>query len=96
MPLMSADGSAVHIIVCDPNGIWTEMEAPILPVVDFNADGAVDLDDLVLLIDNWGTDNTLYDIGPFAWGDGVVDVQDLKVFIAEWEKANSANSQDEQ
>jgi len=41
-----------------------------------------------MLIDNWGTDKTLYDIGPFAWGDGKVDIEDLKVFIAEWEKAN--------
>jgi len=46
----------------------------------------VDLDDLRLLIDNWGTDNTLYDIGPYAWGDGKVDIEDLKVFTAEWEK----------
>jgi len=40
------------------------------------------------MIDNWGTDNTLYDIGPYAWGDGVVDIEDLKVFITEWEKEN--------
>jgi hypothetical protein len=50
----------------------------------------VDLDDLRLLIDNWGTDNTLYDIGPYAWGDGRVDIEDLKAFIAEWEKENPA------
>ena len=64
------------------------MEAPILPIVDFNADEVVDLADLVLLIDNWGTDNTLYDIGPYAWGDGIVDIQDLKVFIEYWELGN--------
>ena len=87
MPLMSPDGSALHII-CTPNGIWTEMEAPIHPIVDFNADEVVDLADLVLLIDNWGTDNTLYDIGPYAWGDGIVDIQDLKVFIEYWELGN--------
>ena len=68
----------------------TSWKTPILPIVDFNADGNVDLDDLRLLIDidNWGTDNTLYDIGPFAWGDGIVDIEDLKVFTAEWEKQN--------
>jgi hypothetical protein len=43
-----------------------------------------------MLIDNWGMDETLYDIGPMPWGDGVVDVEDLKVFIAEWEKENAA------
>ena len=36
--------------------------------------------------DNWGTDNKLYDIGPYAWGDGKVDIEDLKAFIAQWEK----------
>jgi hypothetical protein len=84
---VTADGSALYIL-CDPNDdmtTWT-YQAPILPIVDFNADGQVDVDDLRLLIDNWGTDNTLYDIGPYAWGDGKVDIEDVKAFIAEWEK----------
>jgi len=88
-PCFAPDGSALYFARMDAStSTFTQMKAPILPVVDFNADGKVDLDDLVLLIDHWGTDNTLYDIGPFAWGDGVVDVEDLKVFIAEWEKEN--------
>jgi len=87
---LSADGSTLVFNSNRPGGhggldLW---QASIVPIVDFNADGAVDLADLVLLIDNWGTSDTLYDIGPYAWGDGVVDVEDLKVFIAEWEKAN--------
>jgi len=88
-PLVSADGSALYIR-CDPKCDMTYWiyTAPILPTVDFNADSKVDLDDLRLLIANWGTDKTLYDIGPFAWGDGKVDIEDLKAFIAEWEKAN--------
>ena len=68
---------------------------PIIPLVDFNTDGKVALVDWVMLIDNWGTDSTLYDIGPFAWGDGKVDIEDLKVFIAEWEKAMAAEPQAE-
>ena len=78
MPLLSADGSAVHII-CTPNGIWTEMEAPILPIVDFNADGVVDIADVGIMIEHWYTDDPLCDIGPFPWGDGFVDAQDLMV-----------------
>ena len=56
--------------------IW---QASIDPVVDLNADGIVDSADMVIMIDNWGTDNSLCDIGPMPWGDGVVDVQDLVV-----------------
>jgi len=86
----SVDGSTL-VFDSDQGGgygqydIW---QVSVIPIVDFNADGKVDLVDLVMLIDNWGTDKTLYDIGPFAWGDGIVDIEDLKVFIAEWEKQN--------
>ena len=31
------------------------------------------------MVDHWGTDAPLYDIGPMPWGDGVVDVEDMKV-----------------
>ena len=49
------------------------------PIVDFNADGIVDSADMCIMVDRWGTDNSLCDIGPMPWGDGIVDVQDLKV-----------------
>ena len=62
--------------------IW---QVSIKPIVDFNTDGIVDLVDLVMLIDNWETDDSVFDIGPMPWGDGVVDVEDLKVFISHWE-----------
>lgn len=95
---ISADGRLLFFDSDRSGGVGGDdlWQAPILPVVDFNADEVVDFADLVLLIDNWGTDNTLYDIGPFAWGDGVVDIEDLKVFITHWEKSDPANSQDEQ
>ncbi len=82
---VSSDGhwACFHHRIAPVTIMWM---APILPIVDFNGDRKVDLDDLRLLIDHWGTDDTLYDIGPFAWGDGKVDIEDLKVFIAEWEK----------
>ena len=54
-------------------------QAPIIPIVDFNADGAVDLFDVQALVDNWGTTDSLYDIGPTPMGDGIVDAQDLLV-----------------
>ncbi|MBN2130915.1 MAG: PD40 domain-containing protein, partial [Sedimentisphaerales bacterium] len=94
-PCLSPDGSALYFIR-NSGGMNTHWRTSIIPTVDFNADGEVDLTDLVLLIDNWGTDNTLYDIGPFAWGDRTVDIEDLKVFIAEWEKENSTSSENNQ
>ncbi|MBN1362967.1 MAG: PD40 domain-containing protein [Sedimentisphaerales bacterium] len=93
-PIVSPDGSALYILR-DPNDDMSNYtyKAPILPIVDFNADSNVDLDDLGLLIENWGTDNTLYDIGPYAWGDGVVDAQDLLV-LAEYMVQNRTDVND--
>jgi len=56
--------------------IW---QAPIIPIVDLNGDGIVDATDMCIMIDYWGTDEPLCDIGPMPWGDGVVDVEDLIV-----------------
>lgn len=71
--------------------IW---QAPIIPIVDFNGDEHADLVDLEMLIENWGTDDKLYDIGPLPWGDGIVDIEDLKIFIKHWEEANGFESED--
>jgi hypothetical protein len=96
-PKVSFDGSMLYFYAVISTGEAMQLDifqSPILPTVDFNADGKVDLSDLRLLVDNWGTDKTLFDIGPFAWGDGKVDIQDLKAFIAEWEKQNPTKSDD--
>lgn len=69
------------------------LQVAVEPVVDFSGDGITDLVDLVMLVDNWGTDDTLYDIGPMPWGDGVVDVEDMKVFITHWEQENATDSE---
>jgi hypothetical protein len=85
-PSVSADGRTLYF--CNyyvgtprPGGyggadLW---QATISPIVDFNADGFVDSVDMCIMVDHWGTDNSLCDIGPMPWGDGVVDVQDLIV-----------------
>ena len=72
----------------ETDGIWANWQAPILPIVDFNADGKVDLVDLVMLIDDWGKTKSVCDIGPMPWGDGKVDIEDLKVFMTYYEKEN--------
>ncbi|HUU18653.1 MAG TPA: LamG-like jellyroll fold domain-containing protein [Sedimentisphaerales bacterium] len=54
-------------------------EVPIVPILDFNGDGIVDVKDIVIITEHWGEDYPLCDIGPMPWGDGIVDVQDLVV-----------------
>jgi hypothetical protein len=80
-PNVSADGSTLffrHSQSGRHNGgdIW---QAPIIPIVDFNADGIVDTADMCIMVDNWGEDYSYCDIGPTPLGDGVVDTQDLIV-----------------
>lgn len=51
----------------------------IRPLVDFNGDGIVNAADMCIMVDHWGEDYSLCDIGPPPFGDGVIDVEDLKV-----------------
>ena len=67
---VSADGSFFHAGMS---------QVPIIPIVDLNGDGIVDSADMCVIVDHWGTDKPLCDIGPMPWGDSVVDVEDLKV-----------------
>ncbi|MHC4175227.1 MAG: LamG-like jellyroll fold domain-containing protein, partial [Planctomycetota bacterium] len=57
-------------------------QVPILPLVDLNGDGIVDSADMCIMVDHWGENYPLCDIGPMPWGDGIVDVEDL-VVVAE-------------
>ena len=80
-PNVSADGSTLFFRYSQSGGysgedIW---QAPIIPIVDFNGDGIVDAADMCIMVDYWGTNESLCDIGPMPWGDGIVDVQDLIV-----------------
>ncbi|MEJ2702370.1 MAG: SMP-30/gluconolactonase/LRE family protein [Sedimentisphaerales bacterium] len=58
------------------------------PIPDFNGDGVVDINDLVILIEYWGTDEALCDIAPAPFGDGIVDILDLELFMSYWEQEN--------
>lgn len=86
-PSISSDGTTLYFSdmpMPRPGGYGFEdiWQASIIPVVDLNGDGIVDADDMSIIVDNWGTDNSLCDIGPMPWGDGIVDLQDL-IVIAE-------------
>jgi Tol biopolymer transport system component len=80
-PNISADGSTLYFH-SNREGSFGDndlYQAPIIPIVDLNSDGIVDAADMVIMIDHWGTDEPLCDIGPMPWGDVIVDVQDLIV-----------------
>jgi len=83
-PRISPDGSVLYFTSSRPDssvvpGITDIWQVPIIPIIDFSADGIVDAADMCIMVDYWGTDEPLCDIGPMPWGDGVVDVEDLKV-----------------
>ena len=87
-PCISSDGSMLYYSSNRPGGsggadMW---QIPIIPIVDFNGDGVVDIDDLIIMIENWGTGQSLCDIGPMPWGDGIVDRADLEVLMEYWQQ----------
>ena len=54
------------------------------PRVELNYDGKVDIKDLLILIEHWGQNYPLCDIGPMPWGDGKIDANDLEVLMRYW------------
>ena len=95
---ISTDGSILYFSSYRPGGFgdvdfW---ETPILPIVDFNGDGNIDTDDLLILIGYWGQKEPLCDIGPKPYGDGIVDIKDLEVFMSYWEKENMPETPEEE
>jgi len=54
------------------------------PSADFNGNGQVDVNDLVRMIESWGQDDPLVDLGPCACSDGTVDVEDLEILVSQW------------
>ncbi len=87
-PNISADGSTLYFGSDRPGGMGSAdlWQAPIIPIVDFNGDEIVDIKDLVILIENWGTNEALSDVGPMPWGDGKVDEKDLEVLMGYWQQ----------
>jgi lysophospholipase L1-like esterase len=63
--------------------LWQSIIEPFLAAwampIDLNGDGIVDAADMCIMVDYWGTDEPLCDIGPTPLGDGIVDVEDLIV-----------------
>jgi len=92
-PAISPDGSKLYFssrrFLAPWGGGWYEpryllYEVSILPVVDFDDDGTVTTNDLLIMIESWGTDDPKCDIGPMPWGDGMVDAADLEALMKYW------------
>ena len=81
---LSADGTTLYFCSDRPNksGWCSIYQATIRPVVDLNGDEFVDAADMCIMVDRWGTNDPLCDIGPMPWGDGIVDARDLNVLAA--------------
>jgi hypothetical protein len=52
------------------------------PIVDFNGDGVLNVEDLVSFIETWGQDSPATDF----WHDGTVDKKDLEILMDAWGK----------
>ena len=86
-PVVSSDGRTLYFASyarIGNFGQWDLWQAPIMSIVDLNADGIVDAADMCIVVDNWGTDNSLCDIGPMPWGDCVVDEADVEILVKYW------------
>jgi len=77
-PRISPDGRMLYFFR-NQQGTFSNWQAPIIPVVDFNGDGKVDGNEVLAIAQHWGENYPTCDIAPFAWGDSVVDVNDLTV-----------------
>ncbi|MBC8473028.1 MAG: PD40 domain-containing protein [Planctomycetes bacterium] len=80
-PSLSPDLKTLYFCSSKSGGIggWDMYEVPIVPILDFNSDGIVNVEDIVIITEHWGENYALCDIGPMPWGDGIVDVHDLVV-----------------
>jgi len=46
-------------------GIWGDIyQARVIPIVDLNGDGIVDAADMCIVVDHWGENYSLCDVGP--------------------------------
>ena len=78
---ISGDWTTLFFSSRRPGGIGDQdiWQITIVPIVDFNGDGSVDVKDVVIMTEHWGEDYSFCDIGPTPLGDGIVDVQDLEI-----------------
>ncbi len=87
-PCISADGLTLYFVSGRPGGVGGDSDfwqAAIIPIVDFNADGIVDLKDFSELAQYWQENERSVDIAP-PIGNGIVDIRDVAVLADYWLK----------
>jgi len=57
---------------------------PLAPVIDFNADEKVDMEELCRLAQYWLRDEATVDVTPGTFGDNIVNFKDMAVFAEYW------------
>ena len=81
-----SDAAALFPDGIHPNAEGAKLMAEAIAPVstpDLNQDGMVDAADMCLIVDHWGENYRLCDIGPAPFGDNIIDTQDL-VVLAEY------------
>jgi len=87
---ISEDGFMCYFSSSRPGGEgeFDVFQAPIVPIVDFDGDGYAGYSDLLILVECWGADEPMCDVGPTPLGDNMVDEADLKVLADNWGPAD--------
>ncbi len=85
-PRLSPDGSTLYFNRGSGFYGYEIWQAPIVPIIDFNGDGKVDITDLLRLIEHWEQSEPAFDIAPAPFGDGMVDAKDLEVLMSYWQQ----------
>ncbi len=88
-PNLSPDGRSLYFYSTRDGGYggWDIWQAPILPIVDFDGNGAVDFRDFSMLAMHWLESELSVDIGAGPLGDGIVNFADLAILADNWTKA---------
>jgi len=85
-PSISSDGYTLYFCSSRLGGVGNRdlWQVPIIPIVDLNGDGNVDLGDFCKLAQYWGQDESSVDIAPGPFGDWMIDFKDLAVLAEHW------------
>jgi Tol biopolymer transport system component len=85
---ISSDGLVLFFKVqksdrADAHDIW---QVPIIPKVDIDGDGKVNISDVEFLVQDWGPGRSPADIAPSPFGDEQVNKADLDILLQYWGK----------